>query len=96
MLTVYSAQVEGLLKEKEDLGPMEGSSTTSNIQMSPPAMNQSGIYNTVQETQQGYFQNTYSELDMAEPAIPSFAFSWDMIELGVDEPLPPLDVIDEL
>jgi hypothetical protein len=50
-----------------------------------------------QEEQKDFFSVSYTPVDDDLPGLSTMDdFSWAMIELGVDEPLPPQDTVDEL
>jgi hypothetical protein len=89
------------LKGREENGQAEASLPSRNGQQ-PNTSGQeldvkvSALLDTTQDLQQNDFSVPHSALVVAEPPIPVPDFSWDMIELGIDEPLPPADLIDEL
>lgn len=109
MLTIGSAQVETLLKtqdsvEKEDDAPNNASDSSKTIpiisttQIPDPSPVEESISNPLPEISPDTNMMDPS-LDFMQDQIfnmPSNDFSWEMISLGVEEPLPDPEVIDEL
>jgi hypothetical protein len=104
-----SAQVEELLKQKDEADPsMDSSPTLSRGNTSSLGLNEGPSVSFIMpDVSMGEFEPDQNTSDFPQAPLPLQGddlfdlggldgVSWAMIELGVDEPLPAQDAIDEL
>lgn len=109
MLTIRSAQVETLLKtqdsvEKEDDEPNNASDSSKSVPII--STTQIPVPSPVEDSIPNPLPEISPDANMMDPSLdfmqdqifnmPTSDFSWEMISLGVEEPLPDPEVLDEL
>jgi hypothetical protein len=99
----FTAQVETLLKTQDPSDPVQA----SNLMQGMTSTNYSDIPGmTMLSEPAESLQQAMSNNDMTDPHIdsmmdnlglaPDQTFSWELISLGLEEPLPTQDIIDDM